>query len=67
MSNALSLEAEIACLNVQEMEQLAQSVCDQVHRLEALVGLTISVPNQALHADAAGQLPLSFWHADMVV
>ena len=55
MSNALSLEAEIAYLNGQEMEQLAQSVCDQLHRLEALVGLTISVPNQALHADEAGQ------------
>ena len=55
MNNTSSLEAEIARLNVQEMAQLAQSVCDQLHRLEALVGLTISVPNQALHADEAGQ------------
>lgn len=55
MNNALSLEAEIACLNVQEMEQLTQSVCDQLHRLEALVGRTISVPNQVPHADEAGQ------------
>lgn len=55
MNNALSLEAEIACLNVQEMAQLAQSVCDQLHRLEALVGRTISVPKQALHANEAGQ------------
>ena len=55
MNNALSLEAEIACLNAQEMEQLAQSVCDQLHRLEALVGMTISVPNEVAHADEAKQ------------
>ena len=55
MNNALSLEAEIACLNVQEMAQLAQSVCDQLHRLEALVGRTISVPNQVPPTDEAGR------------
>ena len=55
MDNTSSLEAEIACLHVQEMAQLAQSVCDQLHRLEALVGWTISVPNQVPPTDEAGQ------------
>lgn len=55
MNSGLSLEAEIACLNVQEMAQLAQSVCDQLHRLEALVGRTISVPNHVPLTDEAGQ------------
>jgi len=53
MNKALLLETECACRDAQESERLVATVCDQLHRLEALIGMTIVVPDQAWHVDEA--------------
>ncbi|MHB1233057.1 MAG: hypothetical protein ACYCZQ_10845 [Burkholderiales bacterium] len=53
MNNTASFETEIAYRAAQERERLEATVCDQLHRLEALIGMTIVVPEQAQHVDEA--------------
>ena len=52
MNNTASFETEIAYRAAQERERLEVTICDQLHRLEALIGMTVVVP-QARQVNAA--------------
>ncbi len=67
MNNALSFETEAAYRDAQEGERLVATVCDQLHRLEALIGMTIVVPDQVGHVDEAERRLVFFqsrWTSD---
>ena len=53
MNNTASFETEIAYRAAQERERLEATVCDQLHRLEALIGMTVVVPEQVRQVNAA--------------